>query len=84
MSNETDEKDVPNDKSMGVVTIEDADVSKYVAVYYTDPKLQYFFGKITEVFSEDSDSKNKVEIDFFEKTHYQRQSCCLGLGGKER
>ena len=49
------------------VNIDDADISKYVAVAYTDPNYKYYWGKI-KVFSQDSDAKNdKVEIDFLRK-----------------
>ena len=50
------------------VNIDDADISKYVAVAYTDQNYKYYWGKITKVFSQDSDAKNdKVEIDFLRK-----------------
>lgn len=50
------------------VNIDDADISKYVAVAYTHPKFKYYWGKITKVFSQDSDATNdKVEIDFLRK-----------------
>ena len=40
------------------VNIDDADILKYVAVAYTDPNYKYYWGKITKVFSQDSDAKN--------------------------
>ena len=50
------------------VNIDDADISKYVAVAYTHPKCKYYWGKITRAFSQDSDANNdKVEIDFLRK-----------------
>ena len=44
-------------------------MDKYVAVYYSDPKPQYFWGKIKKTFSSDPDSPNtSVEIDFLRKS----------------
>ena len=51
-----------------MITIKD-DIDKYVAVYYSDPKPEYFWGKIKKTFSSDPDSPNtSVEIDFLRKS----------------
>ncbi|XP_050705474.1 uncharacterized protein LOC126990869 [Eriocheir sinensis] len=52
----------------GRPTIEDADTYKYVAVYFSHPKPQYFWGKILKVFSSDEETEvTQVEVDFLQK-----------------
>ena len=54
--------------SRPLCSIDDADVHKYVAVYYSDPKPQYYWGKLTKVFSTDEDTDvTEVEVDFLQK-----------------
>lgn len=49
-------------------TIEDADIYKYVAVYYSHPKPHYFWGKIVKVFSSDEETDvTQVEVDFLQR-----------------
>ena len=51
--------------------IEDEDVGKYVAVYYTDPKAYYCWGQIRKVFSNDGESAvEKIEVDFLRKKQF--------------
>ena len=70
MTKEAAEKD-GKEKLLSEVTIEDEDVAKYVAVYYSDPKLQYYWGRITHVFSNDPETKNdQVKVDFLKKRTY--------------
>ena len=48
--------------------IEDADIHKYVAVYFSHPKPHYFWGKIVKVFSSDEETEvTQVEVDFLQK-----------------
>ena len=48
-------------------SIEDKDINKYVAVYYSNPP-RYYWGKVKNTFSQDPDSPNdKVEIDYLKK-----------------
>lgn len=47
------------------VKIDDDSVNRYSAVIYTDPKKQYYWGKVTKVFSDDEELPvNKVEMMF--------------------
>ena len=48
-----------------IIAIEDADIGKYVAVYFSDPKPKYYWAKILKVFSNDaSDPNDKVEVEY--------------------
>ena len=48
--------------------ITDDAVGKYYAVYYTEPRVIYYWGKIVKTFADDDDSPvNKVEIDCLQK-----------------
>lgn len=48
--------------------VDDADVGKYVAVYFSNPKPQYYWGKVIKTFSTDEDTDvTQVEIDFLKK-----------------
>ena len=56
------------DDSHPLCTIEDSDVGKHVAVYYTDRTSHYYWGKVTKVFSRDEDTDvTEVEVDFLQK-----------------
>ena len=48
--------------------IDDADVDKYVAVYFSHPKPHYFWGKIVKLFSNDEEADvTQVEVEFLKK-----------------
>ena len=49
-------------------SIDALDIGKYVAVFYTDPKPHYYWGKLTKVFATDKDTDvTEVEVDFLQK-----------------
>ncbi|KAK8371954.1 hypothetical protein O3P69_016297 [Scylla paramamosain] len=49
--------------------LSDDSVNKYYAVFYTDPKLKYYWGKVTKTFTNDDDDDDieKVEVDFLQQ-----------------
>ena len=49
-------------------------VNKYYAVFYTDPKLKYYWGKVTKTFTNDDDEDDidKVEVDFLHQKAVSR------------
>ena len=66
----------PVDKtSKGLVN--DNDIGKYVAIYYSDPRPCYYWGKITKVFSDDDETDiNAVEVDFLKKKTITSDPLC--------
>ena len=67
-TNKLEEKSVTGENNINFISIEDEDVGKYVAVYYTDPKPYYCWGQIRKVFSNDEESTvEKIEVDFLHK-----------------
>lgn len=50
------------------VIIDDDSVNRYYAVIYTAPKKQYYWGKVTKVFSDDEEfAVNRVEMTFLHR-----------------